>query len=77
LGPRGVKYLNMGLATASRTIPCIFKCAVSIKKFVRMENTGCTLSTGKYGNWATEAEAFVPLNDVDNQSGAPRPHINN
>jgi hypothetical protein len=32
LGPRGVKYLNTGLATASRTIPCIFRCAVSIKK---------------------------------------------
>jgi hypothetical protein len=62
LGPRGVKYLNTGLATASRTIPCIFRYAVyiryavSIKTFVRTENTGCalyircTLSTGKCGN---------------------------
>jgi hypothetical protein len=33
LGPRGVKYLNTGLATVSCTIPCTFRCAVSIKKF--------------------------------------------
>jgi hypothetical protein len=32
LGPRGVKYLNTGLATASRRIPCIFRCAVSIQQ---------------------------------------------
>jgi hypothetical protein len=26
------KFQNTGLATASHTIPCIFRCAVSIKK---------------------------------------------
>jgi hypothetical protein len=38
LGPRGVKYLNTGLATASRTIPCIFRCVVYIR---------CAVSTKK------------------------------
>jgi hypothetical protein len=45
LGPGGVKYLNTGLATASRTIPCIFRCAVYIRCAVTIKKVR---ENGKY-----------------------------